>query len=460
RQLHLLPTMIPKEAKPNQKETKTKPQPLSFSSLPDDIIETILARLSKWNYPNLSLVSKRFLFLLSSPELYPTRSHIGTTEPCLYFCLEDLPNIPHHKWFTLWMKPADETLADEDEILEDYSLVPVPSCHHLQHVPYFSTVAVGSDIYLIGGPYKGPPSSRVRIFDCRSHTWRDGPNMLVAREEAYAFYIDGKIYVMENGRKDSNWMEVLDIKNQNWSPLLSHGATEFRDDWCLINVFRGKIYVIAQEENLAYDPKEGTWEVVGTHKCYGHIDVWCAIEDVMFCFTNSGYCRWYDTKSREWSLVFKSDRFGRHGAWRGGAIASSPQFPMARRHTHGGRYSPLSCFLEGASSHDMLILDKLPFKTQDWREVKGSDMEVLHKSEDGFAGRCLVQIVNHGGKLLVILVPRTEEYKAKRKRRIWCAKIAFEKRLEGEIWGKLEWVNEVLTVTKSYKFLSCLVITI
>ncbi|CAN7072361.1 unnamed protein product [Brassica oleracea var. botrytis] len=292
------------------------------------------------------------------------------------------------------MKPADETLADEDEILEDYSLVPVPSCHHLQHVPYFSTVAVGSDIYLIGGPYKGPPSSRVRIFDCRSHTWRDGPNMLVSREEAYAFYIDGKIYVMENGRKDSNWMEVLDIKTQNWSPLLSHGATEFRDDWCLINVFRGKIYVIAEEENFAYDPKEGTWEVVGTHKCYGHIDVWCAIEDVMFCFTNSGYCRWYDTKSRE------------------------------------------------------------------WREVKGSDMEVLHKSEDGLAGRCLVQIVNHGGKLLVIWVPRTEEYKAKRKRRIWCAKIAFEKRLEGEIWGKLEWVNEVLTVTKSYKFLSCLVITI
>ncbi|WZY70151.1 hypothetical protein YC2023_002391 [Brassica napus] len=167
---HLLPTMIPKEAKPNQTETEIKPEPLSFSSLPDDIIENILARLSKWNYPNLSLVSKRFLFLLSSPELYITRSHIGTTEPCLYFCLEDLPTIPHPKWFTLWMKPADETLADDNEILEDYLLVPVRSCPHLQHIPYFSTVAVGSDLYLIGGPYKGPPSSRVRIFDCRSHT--------------------------------------------------------------------------------------------------------------------------------------------------------------------------------------------------------------------------------------------------------------------------------------------------
>ncbi|KAL0727840.1 hypothetical protein Bca4012_023933 [Brassica carinata] len=306
--------MIPKEAKPNQTETKTKPQPLSFSSLPDEILENILVRLSKWNYPNLSLVSKRFLSLLSSTELYTTRSHIGTTEPCLYFCLGDLTSTPHPKWFTLWIKPADETLAEEDdEILEDYSLVSVPSSPHPQHVPYFSTVAVGSDIYLIGGAYK--PSSRVRIFDCRSHTWRDGPNMLVAREEAYACYIDGKIYVMEDDRKDNNWMEVLDIKTQTWSPLLSHGATEFRDDW--------------SEE----------------YKTKGIRRIWC------------------------------------------GKIAFEKR-------------------LEG--------------------EIWGK-MEWVNE-------------------VLTFTKPyKSEEYKAKQKRRIWCAKIAFEKRHEGEIWGKMEWVNEVLT---------------
>ncbi|KAF8052050.1 hypothetical protein N665_1619s0003 [Sinapis alba] len=360
--------------KPNQTETKIKPQPLWLSSLPDEILENILARLSKWSYPNISLVSKRFLFLLSSPQLYTMRSLIGTTEPCLYFCLYDSPTIPDPKWFTLWMKPADETLADEDEILEDYSLVSVPSCPHSQHVPYSSTVAVGSDIYVIGGPYnKGPaPSSRVRIFDCRSHTWRDGPTMLVAREAAYAFYIDGKIYVMEDGRKDDSWMEVLDVKTQTWSPLLSHGATEFRGNWFLTNVFSGKIY------------------------SYGDIDVWCAIEDVIFSFTNSGYCIWYDCKSRE------------------------------------------------------------------WREVKGSDIEVLRGKNYEFSIRWghVVEIVNHGGKLLVIWVPGFVEYRANWKRRIWCAKIAFEKRHEGEIWGKIEWINEVLTVTESYKFLSCVLITI
>ncbi|KAF3600729.1 hypothetical protein F2Q69_00034583 [Brassica cretica] len=324
--------MIPKEAKPNQIETKTKPEPLSFSSLPDDIIENILARISKWNYPNLSLVSKRFFSLLSSPELYTTRSHITTTEPCLYFCLEDLPNIPHPKWFTLWMKPADETLADDDEILEDYSLVPVRSCSHLQHVPYFSTVAVGSDIYLIGGPYKGPPSSRVRIFDCRSHTWRDGPNMLVARDAAYEFYIDGKIYVMEDDRKDDDWMEVLDIKTQTWCPLLSHGATEFRGNWFLTNVFRGKIYVIADEENFAYDPKEGTWEVLGPRELWTHRCLVCD-RGCNVLFYKLWFCLWYDTKSRV------------------------------------------------------------------WREVKGSDMEVLRGEnyEYSLRGGCVVEIVNHGG---------------------------------------------------------------
>ncbi|CAN6912450.1 unnamed protein product [Brassica oleracea] len=92
------PTMIPKEAKPKQKhkkkKMKTKAPPLSFSSLPDEITENILARLSKWSYHNLSLVSKRFLSSLSSPELYARRSRIVTTQPCLYFCFEDSPNIP------------------------------------------------------------------------------------------------------------------------------------------------------------------------------------------------------------------------------------------------------------------------------------------------------------------------------------------------------------------------------
>ncbi|CAH8322238.1 unnamed protein product [Eruca vesicaria subsp. sativa] len=382
--------MIPEVSIPNQK----KNQPLSFSSLPDEIIENILARISSSNYPNLSLVSKRFLSIISSPELYATRSHIKTTEPCLYFCLEDLPNISSPKWFSLRMKPANET-PNNDDIIVDYSLVPVPSSHHTQHhVDYSSTVVVGSEIYLIGGPSNGPPSSLVRILECRSHTWRDGPTMSVARAGASAYFLHGKIYVMEKYRKDDdNWMEALDVKTQIWSPLLSHGATEFRSDWFLIRVFRGIIYAIA-DKTYAYDRNKGTWEVVDTYHMklrYILLDC-CVIENVIYRYQCDGFLLWYSYKKRKWI------------------------------------------------------------------RVKGSDMELLrtHKTYM-FSAECVLSMRSYGGKLLVMWSPKFVINNGVPERKIWCAIIALEWR-RNKVWGKIEWVNEVLTVsTRSYKLLSCVV---
>ncbi|KAH0901338.1 LOW QUALITY PROTEIN: hypothetical protein HID58_040841, partial [Brassica napus] len=291
--------------------------------------------------------------------LYSTRSRIKTIEPCLYFCLEDSPNISSPKWFSLRMKPANETLKDDYDILGDYSLL------------------FGSEIYLIGGPSKGPPSSLVRILDCRSHTWRDGPSMSVPRAGASAYYIHGKIYVMERCRKDDdNWMEVLDIKTQTWSPLLSRGATEFRSGWFIIKLFRGKIYVIGSK-NYVYDRNKDTWEVVKTH-----------------------------------ALIFK-------------------------------------CIQAMVLSYGLVTIGE--------GGVEGWDLELLRTHRRyKLSGECVLSIRNHGGKLLVMWSPRFEENNGKSESRIWCAKIALEGSRNG-VWGRVEWVNEVLTVTSSYKFLSCVV---
>lgn len=153
--------MIPKEPRPKQKSNKTKAQPLSFSSLPDELVKNILARISNWNYPNLSLVSKRFLSIISSPELYTTRSRIGTTEPCLYFCLEDSPNISSPKWFSLRMKPANETLKDDYDIRGDYSLVPVPSSPHTHQVDYSLTI-----VCWFGNIFNRWTLQRTAVFPC------------------------------------------------------------------------------------------------------------------------------------------------------------------------------------------------------------------------------------------------------------------------------------------------------
>ncbi|WZZ76322.1 F-box/kelch-repeat protein At5g39560-like [Brassica napus] len=353
----------------------------SFSSLPDEIADNILARVSRCNYPSLSLVSKRFHSLLSSPELYKTRSHIRTTEPCLYVCLkhdEDQPS----KWFTLWMRPVDETLTKDDDHLlphDDYSLFTVPSSCNPFLEPYCTSVAVGLELYVIGGTYEAP-SSAVRILDCRTHTWRDGPSMLVARWCVDAFLLYEKIYVM--GRSGINeslaWIEVLDIKTQTWRHLRSLGAYEFDSGWFEINVFEGKIYAIAENKSYAYDPQESRWEVVETHRRgFKFIKDWCVIEDVMYCFTHSGYCKWYDSKTR------------------------------------------------------------------DWIDVKGSGMELLRMHRTcGLAWRPMLRIRNLGGKLLVMWVPDFERDNEKTERRIWCAKIALEKR-GNDVWGKIEWANSV-----------------
>lgn len=218
--------------------------------------------------------------------------------------------------------------------------------------------------------------------------------MSVPRAGASAYYIHGKIYVMERCRKDDdNWIEVLDIKTQTWSPLLSHGATEFRSGWFIIKLFRGNIYVIGSK-NYVYDRNKDTWEVVKTHdlrfRCILAAGV-CVIKNVIYRYTSDG------------SLV---------------------------------RFS---------------------YNRRGWVRVEGWDLELLRTHRRyKFSGECVLSIRNHGGKLLVMWSPRFEENNEKSESRIWCAKIA----LEGSrnvVWGRVEWVNEVLTVTSSYKFLSCVV---
>lgn len=370
-------------------------QTMSFSSLPDEIIENILARISIWTYPNLSLVSKRFLRLLFSTEIYTTRSHIGTTEPCLYICLDSL-DYSYARWFILYMKP-NEIITGNCEILNDYSLIPV---HSSSPVPYKSTVAVGSKIYVIGG--RSQPSSSVRIFDCWSHTWHDAPNMTVAREGPIAVLIDQKIYVMGGCRidKSANWFEVFDIKTQNWRALLSPSADHdlrkyymvYRafpspgaEQWMIPEIdvnpdaLEGKLYIAAREKEYTYEPKDGTWKVVKEGSSLRRAQTWCVIENVMYSHTYSRYLKWYDSEAR------------------------------------------------------------------DWRKIKG--LEELHDHPTrGLRKGQVLKLVNYGKKLVVIWKFSSEQDKQKPK--IWYAKIALERRHRDEIWGKIEGLNVVLTDPK------------
>ncbi|EOA14219.1 hypothetical protein CARUB_v10027374mg [Capsella rubella] len=90
-------------------KTKTKERSLT-PSLPDDLIVSILARVSRSYHTKLSLVSKSFRSILASPELYQTRTLLGRTETFLYVCLR-FPDEANPRWFTLYRKKPNQTLT-------------------------------------------------------------------------------------------------------------------------------------------------------------------------------------------------------------------------------------------------------------------------------------------------------------------------------------------------------------
>ncbi|KAG7579279.1 F-box domain [Arabidopsis thaliana x Arabidopsis arenosa] len=179
--------------------------PTSFSSLPEDIILSCLARVSKFCRPTLSLVSKYIRSLVASPDLEATRSRNGITEDYLCVCL-NVGSKP--RWFTLAPFPQQQKLK------------PIPP--YYKHPESSTVVSIGSEIYIIGGSLHQKKGNRVLVLDCRSHLWRRLPNMRLARETPAADVIDGKIYVIggSTSYKIENWGEVYDLKNQTWEPLL------------------------------------------------------------------------------------------------------------------------------------------------------------------------------------------------------------------------------------------------
>ncbi|CAA0223566.1 unnamed protein product [Arabidopsis thaliana] len=253
------------------------PTELIFS-LPNDLLVNILARVSRLDYPILSLVSKRFSSVLTLPELYQTRSLVGLTENCLYVCLlsSRADRIP--SWFKLCRRPilASDTRKSSGYVL---ATIPIP---HSPPLHRSSLVAVGSNIYNIGGSISQSQSSSVSILDCWSHTWLEGPSMQVEREYPSASLLDGKIYVTGGCR------------------LTFHGCGDQTDNV----VVDGKLHSCGGYKGVAYNPNDGRWDSLGSEMNLGL--KWsssCVIENVIYYYYHNENIKWYDTKVRSWRTL-------------------------------------------------------------------------------------------------------------------------------------------------------------
>ncbi|CAA7028150.1 unnamed protein product [Microthlaspi erraticum] len=380
---------LEKKRKINTTKKESEPEPSSQStpnsSLPDDVLLSCFARVSKLYYPTLSLVSKRFRSLLTSPEFDKARSLLGHTESCLYVCMECYQR---SRWYTLCRKPNQTLTCDTSEGKKKkkkkknkssgYVLarVPIP-CSPRSH--FQGLVAVGSNIYNIE-----EGSSKVSILDCRSHTWGEAPSLPLKLASFSASVLDGNIYVAGGDASDilKNNLEVFDTETQTWDlktiPYIDHHPHSpmffnYPGSACI----DGKFHVMkTRTEGVAYNSKESRWDLSAPNMGnYMVGDSYCVIENVLYSAMH-GVFRWYDSGLREWKRLM--------------GLEGLPNFPFR------------SCV-----------------RLADY----GGKLVVLWEGD--------VFYLRHGGGY----------------NKIWCAEIALERRQrEREISGKVEWFDHVLTV--------------
>ncbi|KAJ0239015.1 hypothetical protein HA466_0235350 [Hirschfeldia incana] len=168
--------------------------------------------------------------------------------------------------------------------------------------PQPNVVAVGSSIYNIAFPRSLNVLPRVSILDCKSHTgWIEAPKLPVELHSFSSSVVDHKIYVAGlDHRLKKNSFQVFDTETRVWDSVSCGGEREemmFTEKSFSID---GKFHVVTNEEVLAYDPKQGKWDMVGDGM--GGIvcsHAYCVIGNVLYS-VYEGVFKWYDTERRRW----------------------------------------------------------------------------------------------------------------------------------------------------------------
>ncbi|CAH8330024.1 unnamed protein product [Eruca vesicaria subsp. sativa] len=350
--------------------------------LPEDVIIDILARVSRWEYPTLSLVSKQFRSLVASPELYARRSLLGCTEHCLYSALfEGEARLLH--WYILCRK------ANGNRIL-----VPIRSLPTLTFGE--SLVAVGSKIYVFGS---GIAKTSAYYIDCRSHRVEPLPSMPVPISYIMADIIDEKIYIMGCLDKYESVLMFFNTKTHMWEPEILKPDMELRGErhqtFCgnyvhQSMVLADKMYLGLSPTRFSrvYDPAENIWreDDMDIMRSIKRATA-CVIDDMIYYYPRYDqddddilvvkYIQTYDPKRRCWGVVKGLRKL----------FSKMKKFWCEHTVNYGGKLALFYC-----------------------KEVKnyrrGRDVE--SKGET------------------------------------WCVEISVERRQGGEIWGKVEWCGQVL----------------
>ena len=264
----------------------------SFSSLPDDIILNVLARVPRRYQPILSCVSKKLRSLVRSSELQITRSLRGKGDRFYvgfkkaYSCSSYVTWDSYH-WFTF--TESHHRLAS----------IPFPSS---PLKPYSTTpIMVGTDIYIVGG------SRNMWILDTRSGKLLRGPKSPVFRDRAAVGLVNDKIYIFGGTCPKSYYEDIqaqaFDLNTQTWqlAPNPSVKVNSINNSVVTPALGR-KIYVMSGKNVIVYDTRDGTCDEIIRAEDFNSQTI-CVVDNVLYMHYHDVGLMWYESKAKEWRVV-------------------------------------------------------------------------------------------------------------------------------------------------------------
>ncbi|CAF2049358.1 unnamed protein product [Brassica napus] len=271
----------------------SSPSPLSW--LPDELVFKCLLHVPKTYDLNLSYVSKTLRSLVRSPELLRLRSSLPKNSIYVYF-REKKTLKPKQYWFTL--RPIQ---SSKREI--EYQLIPVSNFPSHPFMYNSSAVAVGSEIFFVGG--LSEPSSDLWILDTRSGELAQGPSMKVARTcDSVVGVINGKIHMIGGCLNKKIQVEVYDPKKRSWT--VGKGPDER---------FRLRLMTTQLTASLGWNVYSAETAKINVYKARqgGRLEtvkmpsdvVWCmcVVADLLYVYYFREGLMWLDAKSKIWKRV-------------------------------------------------------------------------------------------------------------------------------------------------------------
>ncbi|XP_010469934.1 PREDICTED: putative F-box/kelch-repeat protein At2g29800 [Camelina sativa] len=250
--------------------------PIRRRDIPVILIESTVALIRRCHYPRLSLVSKAFRDVISSDQLFVTRSLLGLTEPVLYTLIRPFPRFEPPRWYILHRSNMSLRLSRISSLPPMY-----PGC---------TAVTIGRKIYVMGGlnvPLNRPVRTLV-VIDCRSHTYRQLQSMKRDRCFAASGVIDGKIYVVGGREKRYyDWVEVFDVETETWETVPAAPFSPVASSismFPVLAVLDNKIYIMDRPFCLVYDPRLRRWEDRGPtspQRLFWHASS-CVVDDLLY----------------------------------------------------------------------------------------------------------------------------------------------------------------------------------